>query len=303
MGEYVEYFLFSLINRVVGRLSFRSSQRLGRWLGKSVFAATGFRKEITLENLRNAFPEKSQEEILSIARGAYQNYGIAMLESLWAGQQSAERLKPLVRVVNPEVMARARSEKRGVLLLSAHFGSWELLISSVRLQLETPLCMIVQRQRNKRIDHLFEKNRTRFGNTAFAMGPSSRNVLKALAENQVVLMLGDQSGPKESVFVNFFGRPSATHRGAAAFSLRTGAPIVLGLLFRQQDGAYEFILEEVDRAGLHSSSEESVTELTQRHTAVLEKWIRTRPDHWLWMHKRWKHTPFFEARHLVEANA
>jgi KDO2-lipid IV(A) lauroyltransferase len=126
------------------------------------------------------------------------------------------------------------------------------------------------------------------------MGPSSRKVLAALAEHHVVLMLGDQSGPKEAVFVDFFGRPAATHRGVAAFSLKTGAPIVMGFLVRQKDGTYTMTLEEVDRTGLDSpNNEDNIIELTKRHTAILERWIRNYPDHWLWMHKRWKHTEYF----------
>ena len=62
------------------------------------------------------------------------------------------------------------------------------------------------------------------------MGPSVREVLRALGEGKVIIILGDQSGPRESVFIPFFGRPSATHRGAAAFALRAPAPIVLVLL-------------------------------------------------------------------------
>jgi KDO2-lipid IV(A) lauroyltransferase len=300
MNDFIEYFFFSIINQIARRLSFRTAGKVGAWLGNAVFSFTPIRKKITLENLRTSFPEKSELEIYETARGAYKNYGIALVESLWASGQSAETLKGLLHVVNPEVMKRARAEQKGVLLLSAHYGSWELLPSSVRLNIDTPLAMIFQRQRNKRIDELFEKNRSRFGNITIPMGLSSRKALTALANNYVLLLLGDQSGPKEALFVDFFGRPAATHRGVAAFSLKTGAPIVMGLLVRQQDGTYTMTFEEVDRTGLHDSTEENIVELTRRHVAILEKWIRLHPDHWLWMHKRWKHTQFFESHHFLQ---
>lgn len=300
MSEYIEYFFFNLINQIARRLSFHKAGKIGAWLGNAVFAYTPIRKKITFENLRKSFPEKIEAEIRTIAQGAFRNYGKALVESLWAGGQSAETLRGVLRVVNPEVMMRARAKERGVLFLSAHYGSWELLVSSVRLNIDTPLAMIFQRQRNRRIDKVFETNRSRFDNVTIPMGLSSRKALTALAENYVVLMLGDQSGPKEALFVDFFGRPAATHRGVAAFSVKTGAPIVMGFIVRQSDGMYTITFEEVDQSGLNSSDEENILDLTRRHVAVLEKWIRKHPDHWLWMHKRWKHAPYVEPKQLVK---
>jgi len=97
------------------------------------------------------------------------------------------------------------------------------------------------------------------------------------------------------VFVDFFGRPSATHRGPAVFSLRNNTPILMIFLVRRSDGTYDALFEEVDRNGLEAYTEQNILELTRRHTALAEKYIRRYPDHWLWMHKRWKHTPYFEA--------
>lgn len=298
MAELIEYLLFSSISAIARRLSFRSAGRVGAFLGRVVFTLTGFRKAITLENLRHAFPEKSQEEIRAIACGAFENYGIALVESLWTYDKSQEELKQAVRLDNPEVMDSAIALGKGVLFLSAHFGSWEFLPSSVRLHIGLPFEMVAQRQRNARIDAVIDAARTRFGNVTIPMGVSSRRVLTALAEKKIVLLLGDQSGPKEATFVNFLGRPAATHRGVAAFAVKTGCPIVMGLLVRQNDGTYVTTFQEVKRDNMETmSQEEAVVELTQRHVAILEEWIRRYPDHWLWMHKRWKHTEFFERQH------
>lgn len=303
MLESFEYFFFNLINNVARSLSFRLAERCGAFLGNAVFTLTGFRKALTLDNLTKAFPEKRSNEIKRIARGAYRSYGIAVVESLWASNKTAEELKSKVEVLNPEVMEGALARGKGVLFLSAHYGSWELLPTSVRLHFDRPFFLLAQRQRNARIDAIIEAHRTRFGNSTTSMGVASRRVLTALAEQGIVLILGDQSGPKEAVFIEFFGRPSATHRGVAAFSLKTDAPIVMGFLVRQKDGTYKITLEEVDRSGLDSSSEENIIELTRRHVAILEKWIRLHPDHWLWMHKRWKHTPYYEQHQLMEEKA
>jgi KDO2-lipid IV(A) lauroyltransferase len=297
MKERIEYLLFLMLHRLARVVSFGVATRAGAALSGGVFSLTRIRKKVTLDNLRHAFPAKSGRELVQIARGAYRTYGIAITQMLWAGSASADELKSKVNIGDTGLVERALARGKGLILMSAHFGCWEFLVSSVRLHLGKPLLMIVQTQRNRRINALVDHLRSRFDNQTVPMGPSVRQILRALQDGKMVLMLGDQSGSRESVFIEFFGRPAATHRGPAAFSLRTDAPIVMILLVRRHDGTYDALFEEVDRSGLTGPSEENIVELTRRHTALLEKYIRRYPDHWLWMHKRWKHTTFFEERH------
>ena len=299
MMSLIEYLAFRTLALVVSRAPYRWVGAMGSLLGLVVLYLTGYRKAITMDNLRHAFPEKSGEELQEIAHGAYKNYGRAILEMLWAGEQSADALRSRIHPRNIEVLRTALAEGHGVILMSAHFGSWEFLLTGLKLHIPEPFVAIAQRQRNERIDAMIDSRRRRFGVVTVPMGPSVREVLRALAQGKVIIILGDQSGPRESVFIPFFGRPSATHRGAAAFSLRAGAPIVMVLLMRRADGMYDAVFERVDGQGLHGDREAQIVELTARHTAVLERHIRSRPDHWLWMHKRWKHTPGYEA-HLRE---
>ncbi len=295
MISFIEYALFRLVGWIVRPLTPRGTQRIGAGLGLAALMLTGYRKQVTRENLARALPELSEAERHGILVGAYRNYGIALVQMLWATGQSAEGIKSLVHVPNPEVMAGALQRKKGVILLSGHFGSWELLITALRLWIPAKLVGIAQRQRNELVDAYIDKARRRFGATTVPMGPATREVLAALQRNEVVLILGDQSGPKESIFIPFFGIPSATHRGAAAFALRTGAALLAVFLVRQPDGTYRAEYEEIDTGALTGSREDQITELTRRHAAVLERAIRNHPDHWLWMHKRWKHTPYSDA--------
>lgn len=298
MTEYLEYLALRCLEGIATRLSFRSASAVGAILGWLVHSATGFRRRITLENLGKAFPDRSAGELRRIARGAYRNYGIAIMHMLWAGGQPPERLLPAVRPINKHIVDDCLARGKGLILLSGHYGAWELLATSLRLHLGRPVAMIVQHQRNEMIDARVDANRRRFGNTTIPMGPSVREALKTLHEGNILLMLGDQSGPKEAVFIDFFGRPAATHRGAAAFSLKTGAPIVMCFLIRKPDETYDGVFEEVDSTGL-TDTEEGVVELTRRHTFLLEKYIRMYPDHWLWMHKRWKHTQHYKSHTAI----
>ncbi len=302
MTSYLEYLGFRALALMVSRAPYRWVGPMGSALGMIVLYLTGYRKEVTLDNLRRAFPEKADPEIRAIARGAYRNYGRAILEMLWAGEQSGEMLRSRVHPRNIGVLREALAEGHGAILMSAHFGSWEFLLTGLKLHIPEPFVAIAQRQRNERIDAMIDSRRRRFDVVTVPMGPSVREVLRALSDGKVIIILGDQSGPRESVFIPFFGRPSATHRGAAAFALRAHAPIVLVLLMRRGDGMYDAVFERIPTDGLTGDREEQIVQLTARHTAVLERYIRERPDHWLWMHKRWKHTPEFEERARTPAH-
>jgi KDO2-lipid IV(A) lauroyltransferase len=291
LKNITEYALFFPINAVARRLSFRGAGRLGSILGAGGFSLLRYRRSVSLENLRRAFPGESPGTLQAIAVGAYRGYGRALLEMLWSGGATQDQLRATMTLENPEVPLEALARGKGLILLSGHFGAWEFIVTSMSLRLGHPVTAIAQPQRNTFIDAIISANRNRFGSGTVSMHHSVREVLRLLREGRIVGMLGDQSGPKESVFIDFFGRPAATHRGAAAFSLKSGAPIVMFFFVRQPDGTYRAVYEEVDRTGLNGSPEENIIELTRRHTAVLERYIRRYPDHWLWMHKRWKHTP------------
>lgn len=295
MREYIEYLAFRVISAIASRLSFGLAHSLGASLGTFVFNCTGIRKEVTMENIRRSFPLLPPDEVRNIARGAYRNYGISICEMLWARNKPEVELKQVIHPVNREVFDNALVLKKGVILLSAHFGCWEMILLGLPLHLGVPALAVAQEQRNALVDDFVTRARSRHGNRIVYMEQSVREVLKTLNAGGMVVILGDQSAPKESVFVDFFGRPAATHRGAAVFSLKTGAPIVMVLHVRRPDGTYDAVFEVVDQSGLTGYSEENVIELTARHTALLEKHIRLHPDHWLWMHKRWKHTEYYQS--------
>lgn len=298
MIHRLQYSLLRILAFVVQRIPFAVVGRAGAVLGSMTFHLLRYRRKVTLENLAYAFPDMSADERNRIALGSYRNYGTTLLEMLWSVGQPAERLQRVLRLPGTEVFERHRLAGKGVILLSAHFGNWELFATSLHLHVRQPFLIIVHPQRNKLIDTYINRSRCRFGNSTVPMQTAVRSVLGTLERGGVVAMLGDQSGPLEGAFVEFFGRPAATHRGAAAFSLRTGAPILMGFIVRQADGLYDLTWQEVDSGDLNGYNPENVDTLTRRHVAVLEQWIRRHPDHWLWMHRRWKHTGHAPTEHI-----
>jgi KDO2-lipid IV(A) lauroyltransferase len=286
----VEFIFFQLVKWCVLVLPLRSAQRLGTTIGSVCFHLLSSRRRIAIDNLRHAFPDRSEDELRRIAKGAFQNYGITLIELLWFPNLTDEVLRKLITIKNMEVMIQGYVRGKGMVMLSGHFGNWELIAFGVAYLSKLPFTIIIQKQENTLVDGAVNRHRCLLGNKVVPMGMSVREILKTLAAGNIVAIAPDQSGPMEGVFVDFFGRSVATHQGPAAFALRTGAPLQMGFMIRKEDGTYEVILEEIESSDLNGYSDANVLELTRRHTALLEKYIRMYPDHWLWMHRRWKHT-------------
>ena len=286
----IEFLFFQLLKWLILTLPLKSAQRLGAVLGTGGFHLLSSRRKITLDNLRHAFPEKSESELNSIAKGAFRNYGITMFEMLWFPNLTETTLRKFVRMNNLELLIDEYKLGKRMIILSGHFGSWELIMLSIGYFSKISIAMIVQTQSNKYVNEVVTRHRTLFGNTVVPMGISVREIIRTLNEGGMVGIAPDQSGAMEGVYVDFFGRTVASHQGPAVFALRTNTPLQMGFMIRKADFTYEVVFEKIQTDDLKEYNDENVLELTRRHTALLERYIRLYPDHWLWMHRRWKHT-------------
>ena len=290
MRDRVEYILYSFVGSLVRLMDWESVGRFGAALASFAYTFIPIRKKLTLDNLRRAFPMKSEVELDELARAAYGNVVISLLEIFWLPRMTEEKMREIVSMPDISVMDARLKEGKGLIMLGGHFGNWELVSLAVGLLGGHPLTIIVQQQRNRYVDEFMSRNRVMFGSRLVLMERAPREILAALRGNKVVAILADQSGPQDGLFVEYFGRPASTHRGPAVFSERTGAPIIMAFIIRLGGGRYKVEYEEVDTSNLRGSEMEKVEEITVRHVAVLEKWVRRYPGHWLWMHKRWKHS-------------
>lgn len=298
MTDRLEFILFSFFGILVRLMPLRLAQSFGRAVGSLAYLVAGRRRAIAIGNLTHAFPEKSQYEIRKIARGAFRNYAISISEFLWFPRLTPERLRKFVRVMDIDLTEKVYSRGKGIVYMSGHFGNWELTALATAHFTGYPVTIIVQNQRNRLVNKVINQYRCIWGNSVVTMESSVREVLRRLSQGKTVAMLADQSAPMEGLYVSYFGRPAATHQGPAIFSLRTSAPIVMGFTIRKEDGKYELIHEEVRTDDLKEYNDENVAELTRRHVALLEKYVRMYPDQWLWMHRRWKHVDKAPAARL-----
>lgn len=294
INHILEYIIFQIVAGIIRILPLKLVQWKGSFLGQVVYSVFGYRKGVTLDNLRRAFPEKSEREVESIARGAFRNVGISLFELLYFSRLTSGRIRQLVQFENPELVREIFGRKKGVILLTAHFGNWELLAQGIPACFGIPTLIIVKPQSNPYVDRSINKRRTRFGNPIVPMDNSVREVLRTLGNGGAVGIVADQTAAKENIWINFFGREVPTHQGPAVFCLKTGAPLLVMFSIRQPDGSYKILWQEVPTSDLGGYTNENVIELTKRHVKITEEFIRRYPDHWMWMHKRWKHVPEHE---------
>lgn len=281
-------FFARLVVRLVGSLSSAGRARLASFIGSFAFAL-GIRRKVTLENLRFAFPERSEEERRRIARGAYVNMALAALEGLSFTHQSPTELVDSVPADEWAPLAKALAEGKGVLVATAHFGSWELL-GELLARRGVPLSAVVRPLRGALNAEIFA-SRERSGLKLIAQRGAIQGTLRALREGRLVAQLIDQVLPaKHGVFVPFFGRLASTTPALSIAALRTGAPVFVALAAREEGRLRLFVegplpcLRLEDRDAAIASHVAAMTE-------ILERYIRRYPEQWLWLHRRWKVQP------------
>ena len=288
--HYLEYKLLLGVGFLIRRLPRQTMLRLGRRVGDFIYFCVPVRKSIVLNHLEFSFPDKSFSERKKIARGAYQNFGMNVCEHLCVPMLSKEDLRSIVRLANEDVLVQALAKNSGVIIAGGHFGNWEYTSSAVAAY-GYRLGVVVAEVSNQYIDKRVNEHREASGAEMIPKGASTRAVIKMLRENGVMGMLMDQDENEDGIFVDYFGRPCSTAKGPAAIALKTGAAIVFFAAIRQDDGTIKVVFEPVDIDYEAGMTEENIRDITQRCTSRLEHYTRLYPDHWFWMHRRWKTRP------------
>jgi KDO2-lipid IV(A) lauroyltransferase len=257
---------------------------LGRGLGLLLYVLVGERRHVTLTNLGLCFPDLSPAEKSALARRHFMAFGRSFLElGLW-WHASPERIRRLVRLEGDEKLAAYKDKP--VILLVPHFvgidAGW------IRLALEHGLVAIYTHQKNRVFEAAMNDGRLRFGNCALASRQEgTRRALKAMKGGRFFHYSPDMDyGPKESVFVPFFGVQTATITGLARLAKLTGATVI-PVVTRMTSGGYVATVGEpwVDFPGADELAD------ARRLNAFIEAEALKSPEQYYWLHKRFKTRP------------
>lgn len=284
----IEFAVFRFARTMVGLLSPAAAARLGGVVGSLFYLVARRRRRIIDFNLALAFPDTGPRERRELAREVSRHFGRVALDAVRVQRLSPDRLRAEVTVEGEAHLHAALGSGRGVFLLSAHLGSWEVAALIAGLMIPGGIAVIHRPLDNPLLDAELERLRATFGNRALGKANISREVLQTIKRGGVIGILIDQRPRGIDLEVPLFGHPARTHPILARFVRKTGAPVVP--TFAYWDGPARYTVsfgEPIDPAALPPAELEDGP-LTARFMAVTEAAIRRRPEQWLWYHDRWR---------------
>jgi Kdo2-lipid IVA lauroyltransferase/acyltransferase len=294
LDSYLVFFLTRLVLCIFRVLPRPLGIWVIRFLGTCTYYLDFRHRHIAAVNLKIAFPNLTDLERNRIARRSFQNTGMNLLELSRFSSLTPGNISSLVDY-DPfqglENYRAANAQGKGILYLTGHFSSWELLPTAHALH-GYPLSFITRPLDNAVLDKYLLNARESKGNRVINKRNAARSILKNLASGSTAGILMDQNTSlQEGTFIDFFGIPAATSTSVALFALRTDAPVLPGYLTPMRHGRYTIkFLPPVNviRTG------DRIRDLeinTRRFNEILEGIIREQPESWLWGHKRWKYQP------------
>ena len=245
------------------------------------------RQRVAVANLRGVFGDQyTDREYRRLAAAATRNLCRTMAELFKQPYLSRSQLERLVQVEGLEHLRAALAGGRGAILLSAHFGNWEILGPRL-VAAGLPTSVVARDAPDAGTARLINQCRERCGLQVVSRR-NVRGMLEALRAGRLLLLLPDQHQRGASVVVDFLGRPAATATGPATLARRTGAPVVPGFCRRLADGSFRVTLQpalELIRTGDRAADARANT---AHYNQVLGDEIRRHPEQWLWLHRRFK---------------
>lgn len=250
-------------------------------------------RKIARESLGIAFGgDKSQEEIKQIAKDSFIFMAKSAVEMIFFMERLA-LLKKRVTFQGKENLDSALLRGKGVILVSAHFGNFPLLMAKLSLE-RYPIAGIMRPMRDIRTEKFFLAKRNKINIKTIYSQPRSvciETTIKSLRNNEVVFIPIDQNFGTGGVFVNFFGRKAATATGPVVLAKRTQAAILPCFILRQNDDTHKIIFEPALKLEDGETQEKSTIINIQKLTDIIETYIRRYPREWSWIHRRWKTKP------------
>ncbi len=268
---------------VFGALPRRWASALGGTLARALGPSLPV-SDVARRNLGRALPELDRAAIERTLLGVWDNLGRTIAE--YPHLAGIDCLAPdgPVEVVGAEILAALRAQRRAVVFVSAHYGNWEIAsltagqhgmaVHHVYRQANNPIIeRMIQRFRRATLGSYHPKGRA-----------GTRELARAARRGEHLALLADQK-MNEGIAVPFFGRPAMTAPALAAIALRFGLPVVPVRVDRLPAG--RFRVSVFPPLAPPETGDAGAAVLLGAINATFEDWIRARPDHWLWLHRRW----------------
>jgi len=262
------------------------------WCADLIYLITyyliAYRKKTVIQNLKNSFPEKTDQEVKEIARKFYRHFADLVVETIKAFQLSEAAFRKRFHFNNPEILNELYDQGKSVALLSGHYGNWEWTIALPKI-IKHRVNVIYRPIQDETFDHYMKSLRSRFGMFMMPARISGRTMLELEKSGQLsaTYYLTDQTALKDTDYwMMFLNQETAVFPGAEKVASKFKQAVVFMDIQKIRRGHYEVEFTKL----FDDASQTKTYEVTKVHTHFLEEIIRRRPELWLWSHKRWKHT-------------
>jgi len=298
MLKKILYLIITFFFTCMGILPKSWRDRLGDALGMLIYRIDKRHRKVVGKNLNIAFgQEKTAQEIEALCKRCFKNLGRIFFDIGWIS--ISNKTLDQYEVQGIEYLRRAYVQGKGVLIVTAHFGNWELLREAGYFILKKygwRSSIVARRLDFEPLERFFQEVRARFGTRVLPTRKNTyQSILKILSDknnkNNVVLLNDQRVDWYEGVFVDFFGSLACTNVGLARLAKQTGAPVVPLYVIRTEKG---FIGQFQPEIPWVPTGDEywDLAENTQRYNQNIEAMIRKYPEQWFWVHNRWKTPPW-----------
>jgi len=274
--------------------------------GKVIYHLLPLRRRVILDNLRRVYGQTVDEPgIVALAQAHYGHLRQLFGEFLRFQWLSLDQQRAMVRIENLEAFVAAYEQGKGVLLLTGHFGNWEVAtVAGIGgfPQMRGRFHFVRRALKPEWFDRLVTR---RFQKAGFGVLPKRGSLdlmLDRLAQGDAIVFAFDQhANPPDGIAVDFFGTPAWTFKSLAIIALATGAPVLPATSWREANGHHVLRFEEPIPAVDDASTNEAIRLTTRAYNAAIERLVLRRPEQWYWVHRRWKNVAVSARRRKLHA--
>ncbi len=280
----LEYYPFRALIALLKLLPYSCSKAFVLALFRILGYGIGIRRQVAVTQLKKVYPDWDQQQLNQVLKGLYRQMGLNIIEEYLL---SDSKLNQKSEIKGKENVDQALAMGRGAILATAHFGNWE---AARILPLKgIPLSVITKRQRNTLFDDYTNAIRAHSGVQVIDMKRGLRDIIADLKDNRMVAILADQNAGSKGMILDFLGYPASHWKGVAKLSLRYKVPIVPGFVIRSSDDRLCFEFSPMIYHPELEDKEENYPLVLSQIIQITQDYIHRYPDHWFWVHKRWKH--------------
>lgn len=289
LNHKLQAWILDRLARACHSTSLKTRIKLADMLSFFAFGILKLRRKQVVESMQKHL-EIDRQQAEKLARKTYSSFLLNAFCMAGLKYLTDDELKKMLRVEGIEHLQNALARRKGAIIVSGHFGLWELVPPWLALN-GNDVTVVVRRQNNPFVDQWFEEMRNRHGARTTDSGFGIREILKSLRRGHILALMVDQDNGKQGIFVRFFKSWASAPTGPAQIALKTGAPIVPLAGFPDYKNGHVLKIYEPFYPENYSEDIEGQQKLTSDFTAVIENFIRKEPHNWFWLHRRWKTQP------------